>query len=135
MTTPHLMKPKEAAKILGVNDEMLCHWSQTGDLGCICTPGGHRLYDLNTILPQKFINPPTSSEEKKDYLYARVSSRKQKEAGDLQRQIELLKEKFPNYEIITDIGSGIGFKRPGLRKILHMVFKGKVRHIVVEHRD
>nr|WP_317271460.1 recombinase family protein [Arthrospira sp. PLM2.Bin9] len=41
--------------------------------------------------------------------YARVSSRGQK--ADLDRQAEKLLEVHPNGELITDIASGLNFKR------------------------
>jgi putative transposase len=41
--------------------------------------------------------------------YARVSSHSQRD--DLKRQIELLRSRFPEAEIISEIGSGLNFKR------------------------
>jgi len=46
---------------------------------------------------------------KKNICYCRVSSRKQKE--DLERQIEFMKKEYPFHEVITDIASGLNFKR------------------------
>ena len=53
---------------------------------------------------------------KENYIYARVSSLGQKE--DLERQKNLLQTKYPNYKLITDIGSGMNLNRTGLRKII-----------------
>ena len=48
-----------------------------------------------------------------NYIYTRVSSRKQ--FDDLERQIEFIKSQKPeyntSYKLISDIGSGINFKR------------------------
>jgi predicted site-specific integrase-resolvase len=62
-----------------------------------------------------------------------VSSSKQKE--DLKRQIEYMTIKYPTYEIISDIGSGLNFKREGLNKIIDGAIKGEIEIIVVAYKD
>jgi len=44
-------------------------------------------------------------------------------------------EKYPNYELIEDIGSGINFNRKGLRKIINLAIKGKINILVVAYKD
>jgi predicted site-specific integrase-resolvase len=66
-------------------------------------------------------------------LYARVSSRSQR--ADLDRQIAKLLELYPAAELITDIASGLNFKRKGLRAILEAVRTGNVGAIIVAHKD
>ncbi|MFB8793685.1 MAG: recombinase family protein [Microcoleus sp.] len=61
--------------------------------------------------------------------YARVSSRSQK--ANLDRQAAKLLELYPNAELITDIASGLNFKRTGLRTVLERVRRGDVGSIVV----
>jgi putative resolvase len=67
--------------------------------------------------------------------YCRVSSGKQRD--DLARQVSSMQERFPDYEIVTDIdiGSGLNFKRPGMRALLESHVRGDVQEIVVAHRD
>ncbi|NBO39784.1 IS607 family transposase [bacterium] len=72
-------------------------------------------------------------EEKESICYCRVSSHGQKE--DLERQVSYMQERFPGYRIIRDIGSGINFKRRGLRTILELACKGYVSEVVVAYRD
>jgi predicted site-specific integrase-resolvase len=43
--------------------------------------------------------------------------------------------KFPDAEIIKDVGSGINYKRKGLRAILGRVLRGEKLTLVVAHRD
>lgn len=129
----HYVKPKQACAILGVCDETLRRWADSGKIKTLRSPYNYRLYDV-----ESYLNPTKSQDdgsERKNYIYCRVSSEKQKKAGDLDRQTKSLKFKYPNHEIITDIGSGINFKRQGLRRILQMVFQGNVEQIVVAHRD
>ena len=43
--------------------------------------------------------------------------------------------KYPNYEIIDDIGSGINFNRKGLRKIIDFGINGQLRELVISYKD
>lgn len=75
----------------------------------------------------------TCTPTKKKIIYGRVSSNGQKD--DLTRQIALLQQKYPSYELITDIGSGVNLNRKGLRKIIDMAIKGEIDEVVVVHKD
>ena len=44
-------------------------------------------------------------------------------------------QEYPDHELITDIGSGINWKRKGLKKILEQTMLGNVEQVVVAHRD
>jgi hypothetical protein len=66
-------------------------------------------------------------------VYCRVSSAKQ--SDDLQRQVEHMRAQFPGHRVITDVGSGINFKRKGLPTLLGEAQRGRVRQVVVAHRD
>jgi len=70
-------------------------------------------------------------------LYARVSTKKQEEY--LRNQIERLesfaREKGWNYEVISEIASGINEKRKGLKKLLNKVKRGEVKKVVIEYPD
>jgi predicted site-specific integrase-resolvase len=46
-----------------------------------------------------------------------------------------MREKFPQAEIIKDIGSGLNFKRKGLRSVLDRLSQGTKLTIVVAHKD
>ena len=118
----------DAAKELGVSIQIIRRWIDRGELPFIKTPGRHRLVDIT--------NFGEKSEEPKDgvsIFYCRVSSKKQED--DLERQVSLAKEKYPEHNIIKDIGSGINWKRKGLRSILERVMRGEVKEVVVFHKD
>ena len=66
-------------------------------------------------------------------VYARVSSRKQQD--DLERQVAYLKAKEPHAEVISDIASGLNFKRKGLKAVLERSLQGDKLTVVVAHRD
>lgn len=120
------VKPKIASETLGITVEALRNWARQGKVKTIIGIGGHRLYDIDSI-----INPKTDNG--KQYIYCRVSSNKQKE--DLERQVNYLSEKYPDHEVFKEIASGINFKRKVLQRILEEVFRGNVKRIVVAHRD
>lgn len=69
--------------------------------------------------------------------YCRVSSYKQKD--DLERQTENVKKymiaKGYQFEIITDIGSGINYNKKGLNKLIEMIVSGEVSKIVILYKD
>jgi len=66
-------------------------------------------------------------------IYARVSSVHQQE--DLQRQIQDLRTAYPNHTVLSDVGSGLNFKRKGLQTLLERVLRGVVQEVVVMHKD
>lgn len=120
--------PKQLSQHLSVSVQALKHWENTGKIKATKTKGGHRRY-LYTV-PDV---PDDKEQPKKQYLYARVSSIKQK--PDLQRQIATLQEAHPTFEVIQDVGSGINFRRRGLITLLDNVLQGRVSQVVVAHRD
>lgn len=118
---------KKARETLGVCAETLRKWEKEGKIESIRSPGGHRLYNVSTFM--QYRKPDT----RKKYIYARVSSNKQK--GDLQRQIEYLQELYPDHIVLKEIASGINFKRKVLNRILEESHNGLVEEVVVSHKD
>ena len=90
------------------------------------------MYNVEKFIQQQ-IPEETRTTEKKRICYCRVSSFGQKD--DLQRQIKFMQTKFPEHHIVTDIASGINFKRKGLRSILELACKGMLSEVVVAYRD
>ena len=127
MTTINYVKHREAQQFFGVNGHTLRKWADTGKVDAIRSPNNQRLYNLNSG-PWKKLEVV-----RKNIIYARVSSTKQKD--DLERQTACLLSFYPDYEVITDIGSGINFKRPGLLSILQQSQQGRVQRVVVASRD
>ena len=77
---------------------------------------------------------------KKDVIYAKVFTSKQKAKGDLDRQISkastiVVGMNPKNLEIISDITSGLNHNRRGLNKLIDMVLAGEVDRIFVLHKD
>ncbi|NEP27897.1 MULTISPECIES: IS607 family transposase [Moorena] len=123
--------PRVAAARLGVSTKTLERWLNEGKIQGIRTPGGQRRYDLDSVVSIPCTK--TTTDNRATILYARVSSRSQK--NDLEQQVQFLKSRYPDAEIIRDIGSGLNFSRKGLRTLLDRVLDGTCKYIVVAHKD
>ena len=140
-TTAQNLCAQQAAKHLGVCGKTLRRWHQLGYITATRTPGNQRIYDINSIRSsqdQKAASMETNVAGRQphvenNFIYARVSSTKQQ--GDLERQIQTLTQEYSGFRVISDIGSGINFKRPGLQKLIKCCLDGNVGSVVVAHRD
>lgn len=74
---------------------------------------------------------------KKTIAYARVASRDQK--ADLERQAQVLEmfcaQNGWQYEVITDLGSGMNYRKKGLTRLLNLLISGEVGRLVITHKD
>lgn len=118
------VKGKEAAEILGISQNTLRKLADDGRINTIRI-SGQRRYNVDAFLG--------SGGTFETICYCRVSSYKQKD--DLDRQVAYLRERYPNAEFVRDIGSGINFKRKGLKTILERAMRGHRITLVVAHRD
>ena len=116
--------PGAASRTLGVTTQTLRDWARDGKIAHKRTSGGQYRYALpgRELLPNRY-----------GVIYARVSSGKQR--ADLGRQIDSLRTRFPNYQVISDIGSGVNFERRGLQTLLDRCMRGAVSEVVVAYRD
>jgi len=125
---------KEAAEFLGVDPSTLRRWDNEGMLIAERTPGGHRRYEKNKLIS---IRDKKEDDSKLTIGYCRVSSNSQKE--DLERQIENVSNyciaKGYQFKIIEDIGSGLNYKKKGLRKLIELIETREVKRIVINYKD
>ena len=122
------IKRKEALKTLGICYKTLYKMAENKDIDSVKI-GENTVYNVNKYLRERNV----VKKERKKICYCRVSSNKQKE--DLERQVKYMKEKFPTYEIIKDIGSGLNYKRKGLEEILEKAISGEIEEIVIAYKD
>jgi predicted site-specific integrase-resolvase len=115
----------------------LNRWADDGKVKFVKGPGGRRLYSQNGIYNLFNLEfptiPITEPAERVNVCYCRVSSAHQSE--DLKRQIEFLSKEYPGYEIISDIGSGLNWKRKGFISLLDRVYKNEIGKVVVAYKD
>ncbi|MBT9654235.1 IS607 family transposase, partial [Ruminococcus sp. MCC718] len=104
----------EFSKIIGVSAQTLRNWDANGKL-----------------------HPHHTTVSGYRYGYCRVSSHKQKD--DLERQMDNVKTyllaKGQPFEIISDIGSGIDYKKKGLQELIRRISQNQVEKVVVLYKD
>jgi predicted site-specific integrase-resolvase/transposase len=135
-----------AVEKMGVHANTLRRWEREGKLVAIRTPGGRRLYNVDEFeerckqFPQEKVSEEIATTEtekgvkaRRNVIYTRVSGAKQKE--DLKRQSDTLLQFYPGYEVLSDIGSGLNFKRKEFRRLLRSIMHGEVGCVVVAFRD
>lgn len=128
------MKSKEVLELLQITRPTLTKYVKEGLIKVNILPNGRYDYDKDSVY--KLFNKGV---ERKTYIYARVSTPKQK--ADLENQIQMLKQFcFSNgyciSRVFSDIASGISFeKRKDFFKMLDDVIAGKVERIVITYKD
>ncbi len=122
----------QAADHLGVSLSTLRRWEACGKLVPERTAGGQRRYSASQLMAQQ-----TPHLQRKTVAYSRVSSHDQKK--DLERQQEILSlycaSRGWQYEIISDLGSGMNYRKKGLRQLLSLIVSGQVERLVITHKD
>ena len=128
------MKASEVLQLLKITRPTLTKYVKEGKIKVTVKGNGQYDYDVDSVY--KMLNKDI---ERKTYLYARVSTVKQKK--DLENQIQLLKNYcFQNglqiNGIYTDIASGISFeKRKDFFTMLDDIIVGKVKKVVITYKD
>lgn len=127
----------EFANKIGKSIQTLRNWDKKNILKpSHVTQGGTRYYSQEQL--NHFLGLRSEQKINKKIIgYCTVSSHKQKD--DLERQIDNVKTymyaKGYQFEIITDIGSGINYTKKGLNQIIDMVTNSEVEKIVVLYKD
>ena len=126
-----LVKIGEAANLLGCSISTLRKWETTCELlPARKTAGGTRYYAAADLLGLGDAGAPTVG-------YVRVSSHDQK--SDLERQHGMVEAycsaKGWRSEIISDLGSGMNYNKPGLRRLLEMILRKQMKRLVITHKD
>ena len=128
------MRSKEVLNLLRITRPTLTKYVKSGIIKVVRKPNGQYEYDEDSVYA--FLNKDV---KRKTYIYARVSTSKQKK--DLENQIELLKQFcFTNgytvSGIFADVASGISFeKRKEFFSMLDDVLAGKVERVVITYKD
>ncbi len=129
-------KPGDFAELLGVSVKTLQRWDREGILKANRTPTDRRYYTYDQYLQFKGIK--TEKDNRQTVIYARVSTRNQKE--DLQNQVTFLRQ-FCNAkgmivdQCIGEYGSGLNYNRKKWNQLLEEVMEQKIKTIVVTHQD
>ena len=130
-----MYKPKEMAEKLGVTVRTLQIWDCNEKLPAHRTPTNRRYYTEEQYL--SYIGADTAK-DRKVVVYARVSTRNQKD--DLKNQIQFI-QNYANGkgiildEIIEDFGSGLNYKRKKWLELLEAVDRNEIGTIFVTYKD
>lgn len=131
---------KIALSTLGISPMTLLKLEKSKKIEVLQTIGGHKKYNIDKYISENKQSADDNKSEQEESIvnkmnicYVRVSTSGQKD--DLQRQKAYMKNKYPTYEMIEDIGSGINFNRKGLRKIIKLAIEGKINTLVVAYKD
>lgn len=121
----------------GISMSTLRRWDKEDKLNpAFVSDGGTRYYSEEQ-LSELLGKPRVQVKEKITIGYCRVRSYKQKD--DLERQVNHVKTymiaRGYQFEIFTDIGSGINYNNENLNKIIDMVTNNQVDKIVVLYKD
>ena len=123
----------KVAKELGVSICTLRRWDKLGKLtAAFRTLGGHSRYLSLDVFKLK------TSTQRSNIDYARVSSHDQKK--DLQTQIQVLKhyasqKNLQEFSIISDLGSGLNFKKKGLKYLMSLILSSQIDTLYLTHKD
>jgi predicted site-specific integrase-resolvase len=131
-----LLSIGETATLLGVAVGTLRRWHRQGRLSPSCrTIGGHRRYRHDTAQAAAGATPAAAG---KTLCYARVSSHDQ--AEQLKTQASRLQKHcvdagFADIEVISDLGSGLNYRKKGLQRLLQEILRRHVARLVLVTKD
>ncbi len=139
MTGERLYTLREVADLFKVSTKTVRQWCYDNKINSIRTIGGHiRIHDSEI----KKLLGEVVDENQSDRvaIYCRVSSRKQSNDGNLDRQKKRLLEyaRDKNYKIVevyTEVASGLNENRKMLHKLLQLIREQKIDKVLIEFKD
>src|SRR6266568_5713607 len=130
-----MYSPKEFGELIGKSVITLQKWDRKGILKAHRSPTNRRYYTHDQYLAYRGL---VAQEHGLTIVYARVSGVAQK--PDLVNQVNALEAYCKQHSItvdewISDIGSGLNYKRKQFTRLMEMVELGQVRRLMIAHRD
>ena len=127
--------PQEFGKLIGRTTNTLQKWDRKGILKAHRSPTNRRYYTHDQYLQYRGL---VAQEQGLTIVYARVSGVTQK--LDLANQINTLEAYCKQHSIkvdewMSDIGSGLNYKRKQFNRLMEMIELGQVRLLIIAHRD
>jgi len=131
----HIYSPQEFGKLIGRTTNTLQKWDRRGILKANRSPTNRRYYTHDQYLVYRGL---VAQEQGLTIVYTRVSGVAQK--PDLANQMKALEAYCQQHTItvdewLSDIGSGLNYKRKQFNRLLEMIELGQVRRLVIAHRD
>ena len=141
--TKEYYKTGEVAKFLNISSRSICNYCDNNVINNVVKNGKQRLIPKDSVI--EFLNSNgvllnDLDSIKYDAIYARVSTHKQKNSGDLDRQIQAISSFVivnnpVNLKIFSEVASGLNDNRKQLNNLLDDVMQDKVNRIFIHHKD
>lgn len=129
-------KPNQFAKKIGVSVSTLRRWDNENILKARRTQTNHRYYTDEDI--QGYKEAKNNNKKKLTLVYCRVSSANQKDnlkSQQLAMEQFCLAKGLAVDEYLSEIGSGMNFKRPIFLDIMRKIENEEVTTLVIAHKD
>jgi putative resolvase len=139
MKNTRLLTPSEAAAELGISVKTVHRWDEAGKLRSVRTAGNQRRIPIEEISRLHRLGRGEQGADR-CALYARVSSVRQEQDGNLARQTARLQEaaRARGYEVVASISeqaSSLNEKRKGMKKLLQLVKERAIEVVLIEYPD
>lgn len=140
--TKETYKTGDVAKLLGLSNQAIIDRDNKGILNFERNERGRRYMtkvELIKVLDERGLLV-REDDKRHDVVYARVSTAKQRERGDLDRQVVAIMDylsgtEMSNLLVLKEVGSGLNDKRKELLKLIRLVNEHKVKRIFVHYKD
>lgn len=132
----NVYSPKEFGKLIGRTTNTLQKWDREGKLKAHRSPTtNRRYYTHDQYLVYRGL---VAIDQGLTLVYTRVSGVAQK--PDLAHQIKALEvycqqQTIKVDEWLSDIGSGLNYKRKQFNRLMELIELGQVRRLIIAHRD
>ena len=127
------MKSNKVLKLLNITRPTLSRYVKEKIVKYKVQPNGFYDYDEESVY--KILN---KSIERKNVIYTRVSTQKQKPDLEKQRKIVekyCIRNRIKISDVYSDIGSGINFDRKEFQRLLDDVVNHKISKIYITYKD
>jgi len=136
MKKKELLSAGEAARALGVSVKTIQRWDKAGLLPVVRTATNQRRIPVDAVERIR----KTSGLTLRCAIYARVSSAKQEQEGNLTRQVERLRTlaRERGYQVVALIAeqaSSLNEKRKGMKKLLTLIDQQAIDVVLIEYPD
>lgn len=130
----------QTARYFNVTPHTIQEWDRKGKLKSTRNKNNRRQFPREEIVrlltENNLYHDDTNS--KHDVIYARVSTKRQADQGDLDRQITSIVTTQPgltNLLVLKETGSGLNDHRKQLTKLLNLILQNKVNRVYVTYKD
>lgn len=136
-------KPKDVAKMLGVTSKTIANYTNKNIIAGVRSSTNRRLIPAKSLIDfldkQNMLLDDTTN-NKYDVIYARVSSNDPNKSGNLDKQINNIKDFVINQNpnnllVLSEVASGLDDNRKQLNKLIKLVQENKVNRIFVLYKD